>query len=171
MRWLSFTFLVLALVVIQVSICQPLALGSKRITPDLLLVVVVVLAFWPGGEDDVLVACWVLGLMKDLLSSAPLGSYAFSFGLLALLIRQLREMIYGDRLLPMMLVTVLGSFGVEQMVYLLSGFKGIDFGGHYRELSKMMVFSALLSALVMPYINWLLQKINRRLGLPRGRSY
>ena len=161
----------LALVIIQVSICQPLALGPKRITPDLLLVLVVVLSFWPGGEDEVLVACWVLGLMKDMISAAPFGCYAFSFGLLAMLIRQLREMIYGDRLLPMMLVTVLGSFGVEQMVYLLTSFKGEDLGDRYRELSKMMVFSALLSALVMPYINWLVQKIHRRLGLPRGRSY
>ena len=161
----------LALVIIQVSICQPWALGPKRITPDLLVALVVVLTFWPGGEDDVLVACWVLGLMKDLISAAPLGCYAFSFGMLALVIRRLRETIYGDRLLPMMLVTVLGSFGVEQMVYLLSSFKGEDLGGHYRELSKMMVFSALLSGLATPYINWLVQKIHRRLGLPRGRSY
>ncbi|MCP4710158.1 MAG: rod shape-determining protein MreD [Planctomycetes bacterium] len=171
MRWLSFTFLMLALVLIQVGVCQPFALGLKRITPDLLVVLVVVLAFWPGGEDEVLVACWVLGLMKDLISAAPFGCYAFSFGLLAMLIRQLREMIYGDRLLPMMLVTVLGSFGVEQTVYMLSHFKGIDFGGQYRELSKMMLFSAMLSALLLPYINWLVQKIHRRLGLPRGRSY
>ena len=53
--------------------------------PDLFLLLLVVLAY-RGNNDQVLLACWILGLAKDLTSSAPLGSYALAFGILALLI-------------------------------------------------------------------------------------
>ncbi len=171
MRWFRFGILVLAVLIVQVSICRPLGLGPQQIMPDLLLLLAVILAFGPGGDDEVLMACWVLGLAKDLSSAAPLGCYAFCFGILALLIRHLREVIYGERLLPIMAATILGSFLVEQSAFLLSIWKGEPLTDRYGPLTLGMIFSAFFSGALAPYIYWLVRKLHRQLGLPRGRSY
>jgi len=156
---------------VQVSICRPLGLGPQQVMPDLLLLFAVVLAFWPAGDNDVLIACWVLGLAKDLTSVAPLGSYALSFGLLALAIRRLRELLYGERLLPMMAITILGSFLVEQLVFLWTLWKGEQLTGRYAALSTGMIFSAIFTGALTPYAYWLVRRLHRILGLPRGRTY
>jgi len=171
MRWLSFLILVLAALLVQVSICRPLGLGPQQVMPDLLVLLAVVLIFWGGGDDDVLAGCWVLGLAKDLSSAAPLGAYALSFGVMALLIRRLRELLYGQRLLPMMIITGLGSFLVEQTVFFLSVLKGDALSDRYGRLSTGMMFSALFTGALTPYVYWLVGKLHRQLGLGRGRSY
>jgi rod shape-determining protein MreD len=171
MRWFRFGILVLAALILQVSVCQPLGLGPQQIMPDLFVLLAVVLAFWPNGDYDVLAACWVLGLTKDLSSTAPLGCYALSFGILALLVRRLRDVFYGEKLLPLMGITVMGSILVEQSAFFLLVWKGEQFSDRYGYLLLGMIFSAFFTGALTPYAYWLLRLLQRQLGLPGSRIY
>lgn len=170
MRWFNFTILLTAAIVLQTGVARIFGLGPQRIMPDLLLLVMVVMAF-RGARDQALLPCWILGLVKDLSSAAPLGSYALAFGLLALTITYLRELLYGQRLLPMMLTVLVGSFLVEQMVYLLCVIKGAPLADQYGRLSLGMLFSAGLTAALLPYGHGLLMKLHRWLGLAQRGGY
>jgi rod shape-determining protein MreD len=170
MRWFSFTIILVITIILQTSVSRIFGFGPQRIMPDLFLLLLVVLAY-RGNNDQILLACWILGLAKDLTSSAPLGSYALAFGLLALLIRRLRELLYGERLLPMVLVALAGSFLVEQFVLFICVLKGAPLMSQYPRLSLEMLFSAALTAALLPYVYWLVSKLHRQLGLPDQRRY
>ena len=168
---MRFGIVVLASVVVQVSVSDVVAFGPQRIKPDLLLGLAVELGFWPGNNNEMMLGCILLGLAKDLTSVAPLGSYMICFSMLGYVNRQVREALYGDRLIPMMMMAIAGGFMVEQMALGLSWWKGLKLTGSYGSISLVMVLSALYTSAVVPYIYWLMRKLQRPLGLPRGRSY
>lgn len=170
MRWFSFVILVLMALLVQMTVCRPLGLGPQRVMPDLLGLLVIVIAFrGPGAQA--MVGCWLLGLAKDLSSDAVLGSYAFCFGLLAMFIVWLREMIYGENALVLMLLTFAGCLLVEHMVWTIAVVKGDIGGDSYSGTLVAVMFSALLTAALAPYANWLIVKLHRQLGLPAKRRY
>jgi rod shape-determining protein MreD len=170
MRWFNFSILALLTLVLQVGLGRAIGLGPQRITPDLLLLLALVLAF-RGPAPDVLLACWFLGLAKDLTSQAPLGVYAFGFGLLGLLIVRIRDFLYGENMLTQAGMVLVGSFLVEHLVFLVCVLKGLYGGTGYNGVVFSMMFSALFTAALAPYGQWLIWKLQRRLGLPERRRY
>ena len=170
MRWVSFFILVFVTMVLQVGLGRLIGLGPQRIMPDLLLLLAVVLAF-RGPVDEVLLASWFLGLAKDLTSQAPLGMYALSFGLLALLITRLRGVLYGENMLTQAVAALVGSFLVEHLVFVLGLLKGRYTGAVYESVVLGMMFSALFTAALIPYAQWIVWKLQRRLSLPERRRY
>lgn len=168
MRWPRFLILVLLTLVLQVGMGRVFGLGPGRIVPDLLFLLAVVLSF-RGHKDEMLLACWILGLAKDLSSQVVLGGYALSFGLAGLLVVQVRDFLYGERLLGQVLVFLLVYFLVEHAVWLISLLRGDLAGVNYQGLLMGLVFSALLSAALYPYVMWLTIKLERFLGLLRKR--
>ena len=169
MRWFSFAIVVLVALLLQVAVCRVFGMGPQDIIPDLLLLVGVVLAF-RGRPNEALLGCWILGLIKDLSSEAVLGSYALSFGVMALLILRLRDVFYGYHTVALMLLTLLGGFLIEQAVFTLGLLRGYG-TDNYRQLTLEMLLSALLTAALAPYGQWLLMKMHRQLGLQRHRTY
>ena len=168
MRWISFGILVVSTVVVQSGFGRLLGLGPQRIMPDLLLMFAVVIAF-RGGKEQAPLACWFLGLAKDLTSSAALGSYAVAFGLTGLVIVYFRELLYGESALLLMLLTVVSSLIVEHIALLLAYFRGEFSRQEYGGVFKVVVFSAIFTAALAPYGQWLLLKMHRHLGLVRRR--
>jgi len=170
MRWFSFSILLFVTLVVQVGLAQLFGLGPQRVTPDLFLLLAVVLAF-RGQRDQAMVAGWLLGLAKDLSSQAPLGSYAFVFGLMTWAVIRGREVFYGEHPITLIIITFLSSFAVEQLVLMICVYKGVfaseDCGG----LSVIIMFSALLTAGLAPYGQWIVMRFHRQLGLPRRRTY
>ena len=169
MRYVSITLIALAALVLQTGVGRVLGLAQLRIVPDLLLCVAIVLAF-QGQPGQVLPVCWALGLIKDLTSQAVLGSYALGFGLVALLILYLRQLLYGQRILPRMFLTVLFTFALEQWAYAVYTRHGQS-AADYTTLCRTMLFSALLTAALFPYVQWLLMKLHGPLGLTTQRKY
>lgn len=169
MRWFSFAILVLAAVLLH-TICQPLGLGRQRLMPDLLLLLAIVLAF-RGPGPQALLACWILGLTKDINSVAPLGSYAFCFGLLGLFIVWFRELIYGENSLLLMGLTFAGCCLVEHAFWAILTLKTDSASPRYLQMLPAVLLSAAFTAALAPYVNWLIVKLHRPLGLPSGRRY
>ncbi len=169
MRYLSIALVALAALVLQTGVGRILGLAQLRIVPDLLLCVAIVLAF-QGQPGQFLPACWAMGLIKDLSSQAVLGSYAVGFGIMALLILYLRGLLYGQRVLPRMFLAALFTFALEQWAYAVYTWHGQSVGD-YATLSRTMLFSALLTAGLYPYVQWLLLKFHGPLSLTTQRKY
>jgi len=169
-RWFNFGILVLVALVLQGGFCRLFGLGPQRIAPDILLMLAVVIAF-RGPIEQGPIACWILGLAKDASSEAVLGSYALAFGLTGVLVLWLRELLYGDHFLGLMGMTLLSSFLAEHFVFAISLVRGDLRGDNYGALAAAMLFSALLTAALAPYGQWLVLKLHRQLGLPGRRVY
>jgi len=170
MRWFNFAILLLITLVLEVGMGRLFGLGPQRIMPDLLLLLAMVLAF-RGPADKMLLCCWILGLAKDLTSQAPLGAYAFSFGLVGLGIIGLRELLYGESLWTLAAVTFVSSFLIEQFVFFVCLMKGMYNGLGHGGITLAIMFSALFTAALTPYGQWLIHKLQRRLSLPARRRY
>ena len=170
MRWFNFTIMLFAALVMQVGMARLFGLGRQRIMPDLLLMLVVILAF-RGSHGQAPLAGWVLGLIKDLSSQSPLGGYAFAFGLAAWGIVRLRELFFGDNPMSLMFITFVAGFLVEQFVLIICLLKNIFTGEDYGTLSTVIAFSTLLTAALVPYGQWVVMRFHRQLGLPRQRRY
>lgn len=169
MRWTNFGILVVVTIVLQSSVCRMFGLGAHRTMPDLLLMFAVMIAF-RGGKDQAPLACWVLGLAKDLTSSAALGSYAVGFGLLGLAIVYFRELLYGESALLLMLLTFFSSMSVEHIALVFGSFRGEFSWQEYSGILTVLLLSAVFTAGLAPYGHWLLMKFSRQLGLSRRRN-
>lgn len=170
MRWFNFGILVLISLVLQVSICRRIGIGQQRLIPDLLLLAAVVLAF-RAPDKDALIACWVLGLVKDITSGSPLGGYALCFGLMAMLLVRMREVLYGMRSVTLIVITLVMSMVIEQAAFLLCVLKGSAGWNQYSGITFTIFLSAMLTGGLAPYAFWLLTKLHRQLGLQRDRFY
>lgn len=170
MKWTSFAILVGVLLGLQAGGLRLLGLGEPRIMPDLLLVTAVVLAY-RGASDEVLPACWVLGLAKDVTTAAPLGAYALCFGALGLLIVHVKELVYGEHTLGLMVLTLAGSVMIEQAVTAMSIGRGDLAAKMWGQMLGVVLLSGVFSAGLSPYVQWVLLKLHRQLGLETRRSY
>ena len=166
MRWFVFAVIVLVTLVLQIGVGRIFGLGPQKLMPDLLLILAIIMAF-RARIDNALIACWILGLLKDLTSQAVLGSYAFAFGMIALIIVRLRDMFYGDRLLPAMVSAFIAVCLVEHFALLVLGLRGYRLQGQYSSVSVSIFLSALLTGALLPYARWLIYKFQRHLGFTR----
>ncbi|MBN1437374.1 MAG: rod shape-determining protein MreD [Sedimentisphaerales bacterium] len=168
MRWISFGILVVVTVIVQSGFGRLLGLGPQRIMPDLLLLWAVVIAF-RGNKEQAPLACWLLGLAKDLTSSAILGSYAVGFGLMGLALVYFRELLYGESALLLILLTLVSSLLVEHITLLFATLRGEFSRQEYGGALKVILLTAILTAALSPYGQWLLMKMYRQFGLARRR--
>ena len=165
-RWLSFVVLLLALLVTQMATGRLMGIGPQRIMPDLLLLLAVFLALRSSCPRTIL-ACWILGLVKDLSSASVLGSYTISFSLVAFLVMSLREWLYAGNPLTILLACLAGSFLTEQSAFWVNYLRGHFPIASYRGQSLEMFFSAAFTAALAPYAQVLLLKLSQQLGVSR----
>jgi rod shape-determining protein MreD len=166
MRWVRFGILVLVFLVLQIGVGSALKFSHLKIVPDLLLLLAILLIF-RAPADQALLACWLLGLLKDITSQAPLGSYSLTFGLLGIMLIRLRELLVGSRLLPQIFLMFVSSMLIEHAVWLICVVKSDVALDSYRQDVITIFISALLTAALYPYGYWLMAKLHRLLGLSR----
>ena len=166
MRWRNVIILVLVLVVIQAVLHRLVG----RLLPDLLLMTAVVLVLRSVGHDA-LIAAWLLGVFKDLITEAPLGAYALAFGLTALALTWLRELLYRENILGLILVTFLSAVFVEELVLAWSIFRDRISGDNWGSITVAILIGAALTAAIAPYGQWLLLKLRYWLGWTQRKRY
>ncbi len=167
-RWLPFAFLAAGLLIVQMTVGRLLGIGPQRITPDLFIIVAVFLAL-RSSCSYVLIACWLLGLAKDLSGAAVLGSYAISFGLIGYLVMTWREWLYVENPLTILLVAAVGSIAAEHVAWLINVLRGNLPPDYSTALELEILFSALFTAALAPYGQVLLLKLGRHMGVDRKR--
>jgi len=170
MRWSGFAILAFVVLVLQVGVGRVLGLGPQRVMPDLLLLVAVILSM-RGRAAGTLPACWGLGLIKDLTSQAPLGSYALAFGILAWAVTLIRDLFYGDNPLVLITITFLFGFLAEEIVLAIGVIKGDFRTDSFAVLGWAIIFSCLFTAGLAPYGQAIMMKFHRNLALSQQRRY
>lgn len=170
MRWRNVIILVIVSMLVQASLHRLVGLGPQRLIPDLLFMMAVVLVF-RGAYEQTLVAGWILGLAKDIITDAPLGAYALAFGIVVCLILKARELLYRGSTLALMLVTFLGAVLVEEMVLMVSRWRGQNSPSDFWRITAALVLGALLTAAIAPYGQWLLLRLRYWLGWSLRKGY
>ncbi len=170
MRWRNVMIMVAVLVVVQAVLHRLVGMGPRRFLPDLLLMTAVVLVL-RGVGHDALMAAWLLGLFKDLITDAPFGAYALAFGLAALLLIWLRELLYKENILGMMLITFLTAIVIEELVLAWSIHQGRAGREIWGSTTTAIIVGAALTAAVAPYGQWLLLKLRYWLGWSQRKRY
>ncbi len=164
MRWFNFGILVFITLVVQSTLGGISISDYQKVMPDLFLGLAVVLAFnIPAKQAPI--ACWILGLAKDIGSQMPLGCYAFSFGLLGWAIVWLREIFYGDNPIVLIVLTFLCSVFSEQFALIVSLLKHSIAGAEYAQMSCATFYTAITTALLTPLLQILILRLHKLLGI------
>ena len=170
MRWFNFGILVFVTLILQTALGGVFVLDYRNIMPDLFLMLAVILAFrMPRQQAPI--ACWVLGLAKDMGSQMPLGCYAFSFGLLGMMLVWSREIFYGDNPIVLIVMTFLCSVASEQFALFISVFKNSLGGGDYAQMSFATIYSAVTTAMLAPILQIVITRLHKPLGIPLQLRY
>lgn len=161
MKWVPFTILAIIAIVLQTSVVRYVEIQSIR--PDLVLVLAVHYALW-GPWPEAAIAGWLMGLLVDLQSSEPdrIGLHAFCFGGAAWLILRVRQVVFREHAVTQFLVTLASCLLIQVVVGLYHRWGRTVLGGGFW---SPVLLTALYTALLAPYVHWLLIRLGRWTGL------
>jgi rod shape-determining protein MreD len=166
-HWLGLVIVTVVVAAAQTTIGSRMAI--KGVAPSFLLVTAVYYGFrWPTAAAGI--AGWTLGLAGDLTSLGQIGAQSLSLAVVAMAASRLRSVLMTDRPAAQILTTgVLGwmayslilAYGAWRL-----GSTGWSFGASLRTAG----YYALYSAVLAPYLFWLLERAVPMLGLqPQAR--
>lgn len=169
MRWLTFAILAACAVCFQTTLAARFELLGMRL--DLVFVVLVHYALQSHSSEGLL-AGWCLGVMVDLTSLERLGVVALVYGLAALAIWSMRELMFRKHPLTHFMVTAVSCLCAQ---FALQGYAKIVHGPEiaWAVLLARSVGAAVFTGLGAVLVHHLLLKIPRVLGLPisKRRSF
>lgn len=163
MKWGPFIILALIALVLQTSVASWVQIHSVR--PDLLLVLAVFYALW-GPWPEGAIAAWLLGLLADLHSLDRIGLHALCFGLAALAIVYVRQVVFRDHAVTQIAIT----FVFAVLVHLLAGAYRSWGGSGEAGVFTPALLTGVYTAIVAPYVHWLLLRLGRWTGLRPSRG-
>lgn len=166
MYWIRFALLVLGMMVLQVSFGDVVAITSRDVRPNLLLVLMVYFALH-GLPSDAVITSFAIGLAADLIGQT-IGPNTLSFGICGTAMSSLRRYI-SIRKVPYQAVVILAmgalSAGLGRLLLLAKG------SPVPQDLLTPVLLGPAYSAVVGPLLfvplEWLmrLQDKHYRLGL------
>ena len=170
MRWITFAILLYCVTVIQTTVAPMLKLHG--VWPDFLVIVAVYYAL-AAAPRDAMLACWVVGLAIDLTGASYLehgnvGIAALSLGLIAILLVKARELTFRDSIWTALFFT----FTAELILSVLVGVHRLYVAkapGRLGDVATVGVYLAAYTAVVAPYVHWILRQLRGVLGV--GVSY
>jgi rod shape-determining protein MreD len=167
MRWPA--YFILAYLALGVQIALTGFVDVRGVEPNVVLLVVVFLAL-NGTREAVLLGAFLLGLMQDLLTLQPMGTWAFSYGLVAMSVLSTQEIVYRDHPMTHFFLALSGGImcGVVLTVHgwiypLLHGGAAAPGGGS----AATHFGAALYTALLAPVVLGVLQRAKGVFGFRR----
>ena len=91
MRWPACFILAYLAIGVQIGAAEHLRIGNAR--PDLVLLAAIFIALHAPRQVG-LIGCFLIGLMQDLVTVAPLGMYALSYSLVGMFVVSTQELVY-----------------------------------------------------------------------------
>jgi rod shape-determining protein MreD len=91
MRWITFAILLVALMIVQASFVQPLALAQGRAQLNVLLILLTYVALY-AEPHDLVTASFLTGLGADIVG-VTMGPYTIAFGLAGALLGEFRRFL------------------------------------------------------------------------------
>ncbi|MHB1136304.1 MAG: rod shape-determining protein MreD [Coriobacteriia bacterium] len=151
-RWWTTAGALLGALVLQVMIAPHIALFG--VTPNLLLLVVITLAFVEGSSEGATVG-FIAGLLMDLLSTGPIGAWALVMSVVGYLSGSLRRNLFAEGWLAPVTVGVITAL-VADFAYLIVvtviGVGPAFWSALGRLVLPRAVYNAVLVMLVYPWL-------------------
>jgi rod shape-determining protein MreD len=161
MRWFSYIILAYLALGVQIGAGEFMRIGEAR--PDLVLLAVVFIASH-APREAALGGAFGMGLMVDLVGLGPLGLYAFAYGIVAMFVVSMQEVMYREHPMAHFLVALIASLLVSTV--------GLIHGWIHPPLLPLGVQfkTALYTALLAPIVLGVLQRIKKAFAFkPRRR--
>ena len=158
MHWLSFLIIAYLCTVIQSTLLYKLELFNVHARPDLLLLAALFFILW-WNRGEALIAAWILGFCRDLISAVPLGVSALAFALVAMAVMAARRVIFRDNPLVQVALAFFFAFLVEWLVVQHGNHSGWLGGKDFPQQTRLVFYDAVYSALLAPYLLWLLLRV------------
>lgn len=166
MRWIGFLILLYVATVFQTTIAPFIEIHGVR--PDVLVIVAVYYGLM-AQRYDALIAAWCVGMMVDLTSLgfhsySNVGVCAIGYSIAIMMIVGLREYTFRDT--PV--AQVLYCFGAKVFI---SGFALLHMAVivgdsvNIGSLSALALWEAGFTAVIAPYVCWILRRMHGGLGL------
>jgi len=179
MRWIFFLILAYVALVAQTTVGGLLVIHTAwagPVAPDVVAMVAVFVAMALRNGTDAGLACWILGLGLDLASgpgaTTVVGPMALAYGLGGLMVFQLREMFFRDKILSQVVMTLLFAVATHAIWVTLQALVARAFT--WSEYGQMLLQAVLLgayTAALAPLLHALLLRHERILLIvPSRRS-
>jgi rod shape-determining protein MreD len=159
-RWFWIVLAGFILLVLDVAAMPPLRLIGGG--PDLALLLVIFLALY-APVDDATIAGWLIGLMKDSLSTGPFGVYTVTFMCVGFFLSRVRSDIFTES----MPAHAANAGAATLAAYMcVCAWRWMD-GSIFAAMAPTAVGVALWNAAFAPLVFGVLFRFGRRLGASR----
>jgi rod shape-determining protein MreD len=135
--------------VLEVTALDVFSWGGAR--PELLLLLACFAALFARDSKQGMIACWTLGLVKDLGSAGPFGWHALLFLAAGALLVAVRQSIYREHAIAQIVVGAAGAaaIGLATSVFVSATAGGIPAGVWIGRLFASVLLTACLAPLVL----------------------
>lgn len=166
MRWLSYFILGYLVLGLQIALKGYVAVQGAE--PNFVLLMVVFIAL-NGVRDQALLGAFLLGLMQDLLTLQPMGTWAFSYGLVAMSVLSTQEIVYPDHPLTHFSLALSGGILCGVVLTLQHWAYPALHGGIRPGGGGVLPYfaSALYTAVLAPFLLAVLQRMKGAFGFRR----
>jgi rod shape-determining protein MreD len=163
MRWL--TYFILAYVMLGLQLGLGAHVQYRGGGPNLVLLVVVFISL-NAPRDEALLGSFLLGAMQDLVTLEPMGLYALSYGLIAILISSVGQLAYREHPLTHFFMTLIGGM-ITAVILLIHGWvhplgparhDGDTVIRAVHQSPRLLVVSVIYTALLSPIVLGVLQR-------------
>jgi rod shape-determining protein MreD len=164
MHWIRFGILILATMILQASLGDVIAVTSRGVRPDLLLVLMVYFAV-NGLPTDAVIASFVIGLGNDLIGWT-LGPQMLSFGICGTVLSRIRQYIV-IRKVPYQGMVILAAGAITSaLTRILARVKGVPVPDP--PLDHLLwgpLYSAIIGPVIFIALEWLMRLQDKRYRL------
>jgi rod shape-determining protein MreD len=143
-RWI--TYFILAYVALAIQVGAGGYLRWQGAPPNLVLLVVIFITV-NAPRDAALLGAVCLGILQDLVTHAPLGLYAFSYGLVGMFVVSTQQLVYREHPLTHVTLALVGGL-LCTAVELLHGLIHRP-GAAAMTLLTTTIYTAILAPLVL----------------------
>lgn len=163
MHWIGLGIITIVLAVVQATIRPWMEVHGA--VPSLLFIAAISYGFrWPTIEAGI--AGWVLGMVADITSANPVGPQGLGFALSAVAANRLRNVILVDNPFAQLLTVAALGWLTFSGVRIYERLVNVGLGGW--SLSSCLRWAGWMAgytALLTPYLFWILDRILPLLGL------
>jgi len=166
MRW--FAYFILAYVMLGLQLGLGAHMQYRGTSPNLVLLVVIFLSL-NAPRDEAMLGSFLLGAMQDLVTLEPMGLYAFSYGLVAMLVSLVGQLAYREHPLTHFFMTVVGGV-MTAVLLMIHGWIHPLSPAHtqagvvihaVRQSPRVLMVSVIYTAILAPIVLGILQRMHR----------
>jgi len=165
-HWLGLVIVTLLAAAVQTSLAGWMEVQGAR--PSFLFIV----AMFYGMHQPMVqagIAGWALGLAGDLTSQGPMGIQSLTLALAAMAASRLRGLIVVENPIVQLLVTGLLCWASYSVIIGCNAWRDGRAGWSLGRSVTAAAWTAGYTALLTPYLFWLLRRVSHLLALPPGR--